>query len=875
MIHGRGPMHADIIVVGEAPGRREMILGQPFVGPSGRLLYEWIEEAGLDPATVRYENVYPTLPPGGEIQAVPARELSRWQEDCLARLDDCLQAKIIVPTGNVALGTLLGVPYQQANITQRRGSIYLWEHVSGRKVKVIPVIHPAAVLREEGERSNEGGQQTKKSYEFRCRWDWRKIAQELHGNESVPPKRHLRVQPPPRVWAVIVQGMLACGRPLAFDIETNPAQGKILCMSFANEATRAVSVPWAAGYTPGIRALLESDIPKITQNGHYDCLWLAQEGFTVNAWEHDTMAKSCLLWPGEPHSLAYLASILTREPWYKGGDEDTGEKHWKVGSEQPDRWRALLEYNARDAAVTWEVNEQEERVLREKGWTDIYRQEYQALFMPILQVMCHGMRVERGEMQEAYQEAMRRAASALAQARQAAGRELFTFNTQVQEACWRVAYGEWDAHDPTVAKKLKRVKGAEEKYIAQVEAKGISNAILAKVLYEEMGMPVQRSRRTQHITTDEVHLLKLRARFKEHARFSQGIQLIESVLRYREQKKQSETLNPERLDTDDRFRSSYSFRPSTGRLASSGNPKGTGGNAQNVHRSLRHPFKPDEGCVLTEVDLSQAEARVVYCLTGDRHLIELAHTRPGTFDCHSYMASEVFGFGPWDVTQPEGQKQKSDDRYLSKGIVHGTHYDLHGNKGSEICLKDGYDISPKRFEALQGTYKRFAPGINRWQQRTRMEGLTQRKLQNSWGRVIEFPYDKPGDDWYRRLYAWRPQSDIAAHLNRGWVRFEQWLQDEGLAGTVRVNGQLHDALLFSSPLEVAYEAMCALVTILEEPHEYYGEMLTIPAEMKVGMAWGEGIAWKALPEREEFMWKMQELGHCNIIREEKHDSKGP
>ena len=46
---------------------------------------------------------------------------------------------------------------------------------------------------------------------------------------------------------------------------------------------------------------------------------------------------------------------------------------------------------------------------------------------------------------------------------------------------------------------------------------------------------------------------------------------------------------------------------------------------------------------MLEVDLSQAEARVVYCLTQDKQLIELAHLRPSQFDVHTFMAKQVFG----------------------------------------------------------------------------------------------------------------------------------------------------------------------------------------------------------------------------------------
>jgi uracil-DNA glycosylase family 4 len=845
LVHGRGPMNAEIVVIGESPGRREDAAGLPFIGPSGKLQDQWIIGASLDPAKIRFDNVYPFFPSQGDINNVPWGELQQWQDDLLVRLDELPGLRVIVPTGNVALGTLLDINPWTAKITQRRGSIYLWRQASGRRVKVIPVIHPAAVLREEGERYEENGRQQKKSYEFRCRQDWYKIAQEVKtGLEDIPPKRELVSQPTEDYILHWIHSTNADAR-LAFDIENNPKTGKILCISFACEATRAISLPWSSWYKEFARRLLANAQPKITQYGQHDCYLLAREGITVNNWQHDTMAKSCLLWPNEPHSLAYLASILTREPWYKGTDEDTGEKVWNNvrGEEDGDRWRELLQYNARDAAVTWECDVELDKRLVTKGWMAVYEREQQALLAPILDVMLHGIAADREELQRAFVAKIEAAQQALQRAQEAAGTQLFTFDTQVQEACWRVAHGEWDRADPAVAKKLKRAKGGEAAYAAAVETKGVSNQILASVLYTEMKLPVQRMRRTKAITTNEAALLKLRARFKDSGTHAAGMALIEGVLQYREQKRQSECLDPRRLDDDERFRASYSFRPTTGRLSSSANPKGTGGNAQNIDRDLRHPFKPDPGCLLLEVDLSQAEARVVYCLTGNKKLIEIAHTRPNKFDVHRYLATIFFEMPLEQITR--------DQRTPTKNIGHGSHYDLHINKLSEMMLKQNYNYSPKQCGVMQGKYWDFTEGaIQEWQQRTRMDVLRDRALTNAWGRTIEFPYERFSDELYRRAYAWRPQSDIARHLNKGWIEFAAWLKEH--AWQSRVNLQLHDALIVSVYPEEAYYCMTALVDILEKPHMYYGERLSIPAEIKLGTAWGLGDIgeWKQLPERE-------------------------
>lgn len=1141
LVPGRGPLNAKICVIGEAPGKREDLLGMPFVGPSGKLQEKWIMDAGLRPEDIRYENVYPAYPPKGNINEINYEELKQWQEDCRARLDEMVNVSVIVPTGNVALATLLACAPWHAKITQRRGSIYLWEQASGRQIHVIPIIHPAAVLREEGEHDAEGN---KKNYEYRCRMDWQKVRRELDLLHSpVPPYRNLVTQPPPAIWNDIVHTLCTQPAPIAFDIETNPdpAVMQMLCISFANSADFAVSVPFSAMYQEGIRTLLASPHEKVTQNGHYDNYWLRQSGYTVTNWRRDTMAKHCLLYPGEPHSLAYLASILTREPWYKGDDEDTGEKAWKSSN-----WIELLEYNAKDSAVTWECDAALDGQLTAKGMTQIYLDEYAALFEPIMDTMLHGINTDPEELREAFSVAITQAHAARRAAEAASGKTLFTFNTQVQEACWKVHTGEWTANDPEVAKKLKRAKGQEAKYIAQIEEKGISNDILKSILYDEMKLPIQRKRATGKTTVDEAALLKLRQRYKDTNRFPAAMALIDTTLMYREKKKQSEFLDPRRLDGDNRYRSSYSFRPTTGRLSSSSTPKNTGGNAQNIDRDLRRPFKPDEGCLLLEVDLSQAEARIVYVLTGDPQLLEFAQLRPSEFDVHTYMAREVFelpmidfkkdrylskrivhacidkwtqvltesgwiyaddytGHAPiavwekekrsitfetpaqwheyekpqdmwqiegrtidqlvteghtvpymtngtiksspvedlipsgniptsgyysgsihcdgalirlvvatqadghitpqghlffnmkkrrkitrlhtlldaasipykaaiygdivrtkinkvdaepillklsnkkfdnsllqydaatlenfldelprWDgyygptaqwyisndienikwaqtIAHLRGKRARIQDgkrcwrlllgdrqyasKWTKKKIIHNntfkdekvycpttstgfflikrgvyisvtgnSHYHMHGNKCSEVLLKDGYSLSPKQCERLQSRYFNFAPGIAHWQQRTRMEVVSTRSLTNSWARRIEFPYQRFGDQLYRQAYAWRPQSDIARHLNRGWTMLHTFLK----AGNYRsrVNLQLHDALLVSVYPEEAWPIAQYFVQVLEEAHNYYGVNLRIPTEIKLGHAWGQGTEWKQLPSQAEYEAAVEEL----------------
>jgi uracil-DNA glycosylase family 4 len=75
-VFGEGPLDAKLALVGEAPGKQEVEQGRPFVGRAGKLLDEFLEEAGIDRSKVYVTNVVkvrPTRESGGRTQNRPPR----------------------------------------------------------------------------------------------------------------------------------------------------------------------------------------------------------------------------------------------------------------------------------------------------------------------------------------------------------------------------------------------------------------------------------------------------------------------------------------------------------------------------------------------------------------------------------------------------------------------------------------------------------------------------------------------------------------------------------------------------------------------------------------------------------------------------------
>jgi len=136
LVFGVGNPNADLVFVGEAPGRDEDLQGVPFVGRAGQLLTKIIASIGLMREEVYIANVVKCRPPGnrnpepGEVQTC---------EPFLFRQLDVIRPKVVVALGAFAIHTLLGT--DQA-ISRLRGQIYDY-----RGAKLVPTFHPAFLLR--------------------------------------------------------------------------------------------------------------------------------------------------------------------------------------------------------------------------------------------------------------------------------------------------------------------------------------------------------------------------------------------------------------------------------------------------------------------------------------------------------------------------------------------------------------------------------------------------------------------------------------------------------------------------------------------------------------------------------------------------------
>jgi uracil-DNA glycosylase len=151
-VFGRGPADARVVLVGEQPGDEEDKVGEPFVGPAGRLLDDAVRDAGLDRPSLYVTNAVKHFKWEGRgkrrIHQRPNRTevvaCHQWLERELAVLPP---TAVVVALGATAGQSLLGPSFR---VGAARGA---WLELDGRPL--VATIHPSAILRSRSREERE------------------------------------------------------------------------------------------------------------------------------------------------------------------------------------------------------------------------------------------------------------------------------------------------------------------------------------------------------------------------------------------------------------------------------------------------------------------------------------------------------------------------------------------------------------------------------------------------------------------------------------------------------------------------------------------------------------------------------------------------
>jgi uracil-DNA glycosylase family 4 len=142
MVFADGNPDAELMLVGEAPGRDEDIEGLPFVGRSGRLLDRMLAAIGIERKTSAYiANVVPWRPPGNRTPTPIETEICR---PFIERQIELVKPKVLVTLGGPAAKVLL---HTNEGVLRLRGNWKVHRTASGLEIPAMPTLHPAYLLR--------------------------------------------------------------------------------------------------------------------------------------------------------------------------------------------------------------------------------------------------------------------------------------------------------------------------------------------------------------------------------------------------------------------------------------------------------------------------------------------------------------------------------------------------------------------------------------------------------------------------------------------------------------------------------------------------------------------------------------------------------
>jgi len=788
-----GSKEAKIALVGEAPGRSEIVEGKPFVGPAGNLLNQLLQNAGILRSDCYITNVVKEQPPKTSKKAndisvfvdlskkapIETPEYKKYIEELREELERT-EANIFVAFGNVSLYALTGI--FPPKITKRRGSIYESTLVPGRKV--IASIHPAACLYKRGSEESRGGMYMWRYFILR---DLSKAVEESKDRIVKRPNVEYIIKPSFAEAKDFLEKIKDSAKQVAFDIEVVNLEVSCISLAIRRDGVHSMSIPFVFSgreyMTPYqeaeiwnlIAGILEDEsINKVGQNLVFDTQFLFRKYGIVTRNMNDTMIAEATLVPDFPKGLDFITSIYTDEPYYK----DEGKKYFKMT--MGDENFAL--YNAKDSAMCVLALPRQMNELKRLG--NVERYDRQKRLIPILVYMS-----ERG----------------------------IRIDTE----------GLGKKSDET-GERIEELKEALNK-LCGFEINPSSPPQLMNYFYTIKGYKPYTNRATGNQTTD-VDALKRLAR--------KGAPEASILLEIRRLSKLKSTYLDTTLDEDNRLRCSFDpvGAADSGRLSSRKTIWDTGMDIQNIPSEFKEFMLFDDGYIGYEIDLSQAENRIVAYIAPEPTMIEALESG---VDIHAKTASLIFNKPIEEVTSELGTCPICEDpttcghkgeRFWGKKTNHAFNYGL-----GPIQFAYALGIEAKVGKAVRAAYLNAYPGILQYWQWVQEELRKSRTLTNPFNTHRLF-MDRWGEGLFKEAYSWIPQSTVADKVNEDGLIEIYYNQDR--YKEVELLNQVHDSIVFQIPINVGLrrhaEILLSIKRSLEKPISWRGREFVIPCGLTMG-----------------------------------------
>lgn len=138
LVMGDGNVDANILLIGEAPGKNEDISGLPFVGAAGKFLDEMLDSVGIKRSDVYITNIVKYRPPNNR-DPLPEEKEAFWPY--LVRQLDVINPKIVVTLGRHSMEYFLpGLKISEVHGQPKRINF------EDSRLTIVPLYHPAAAL---------------------------------------------------------------------------------------------------------------------------------------------------------------------------------------------------------------------------------------------------------------------------------------------------------------------------------------------------------------------------------------------------------------------------------------------------------------------------------------------------------------------------------------------------------------------------------------------------------------------------------------------------------------------------------------------------------------------------------------------------------
>lgn len=782
----KGPLNAQIALVGEQPGRNEVRrpdLG-PFSGPAGDNLHECLRAAGIAFDSCYRTNVIKDLDaPLAHYMEIKRGKIPQYivhptGEQYITALREELSAvrcNVIVALGNVALWALTS----RVGITSWRGSVLLSSLVPLRKV--VPTIHPATWT---GEKLRENPDAYLNKYLVTM--DLKRARAEASFSELRTTGRKFLIRPTfyeALEFIAICERAGIAGHTIDYDIELQPYNQELSCIGLAFSAERAMCIPFVDErgdyFSPEqelhIMQALEvvfNDvrIRKRGQNVIFDSHYLLRKyGIRTHNLRDDTMIAQGILWPEFRKGLEFITSVWTDIPYYKRDG-----KVWLSGD---GTYEQGWQYNCLDVISCAAAHPAQLSELRSQGNEATYQRQCR-LIEPLTYMMEHGILVDKLGMQSAQRAALERAKELTQRVHALIGREI-NINSPDQ---------------------------------------------LCKYFYEELRIKPYKNPDTGRPTVDVTALTRIASGTQERP----ALPVASMILEIRKLTKRASTfLNVDKIDADGRIRCQYNpVGTKYGRISSSENIFGTGTNLQNQpHEVLTH-FLADPGYIIYSLDMSQIENRIVAYVGAIAPMIEAFKNGRDVHRLTASMICNILG-----LKRTYDEVSSSEREIFGKRPNHAFNY---GYGPQSFALK--YETPLAYARAIHTAYHKAYPALRTGYWSYVQRELRQRRaLTTLHDRYIPF-FSRWSDKLLHEAYSAIPQGTCGDHVNEYGINFTYYNSAPHFR-CVELMTAIHDSmeiqLPLSEPLATHARVLMDIRNSLERPFKWCDRTFVVPVDLTI------------------------------------------